>query len=69
MEHDPTTELLKQLQRAARRRDKLKQDVEEAEQAVNEIIRAGFEAKIPGQKLADAAGLSKPRAYQIRDGR
>jgi hypothetical protein len=29
----------------------------------------GLESGIPGEKLAEAAGLSVPRVYQIRDGR
>ena len=33
------------------------------------LIREGFEQGIPGEKLAEAAGLSVPRVYQIRDGR
>jgi len=30
-------------------------------------IREGFEQGILGEKLAEAAGLSVPRVYQIRD--
>jgi hypothetical protein len=33
------------------------------------LIREGFEQRISGEKLAEAAGLSVPRVYQIRDGR
>jgi hypothetical protein len=33
------------------------------------LIRAGFEQGIPGEQLAQAAGLSMSRVYQIRDGR
>jgi len=29
----------------------------------------GFEQHIPGEQLAEAAGLSVSRVYQIRDGR
>lgn len=68
-EHDPTTELLKSLKRAAAQRDRLKDKLSEAEGEVNAIVKEGFAAKIPGQTLADAAGLSKPRVYQIRDDR
>ncbi|WP_396902666.1 hypothetical protein [Mycolicibacterium sp.] len=68
-EHDPTTELLKSIKRAAAQRDKLKDKLAEAEAEVSSLIKDGFAAKIPGQTLAAAAGLSKPRAYQIRDDR
>jgi hypothetical protein len=37
--------------------------------AVLVLIREGFDSGIPGEQLADAAGLSVPRVYQIRDGR
>ena len=30
------------------------------------LIREGFESGIPGEQLADPAGLSVPRVYQIR---
>jgi len=33
------------------------------------LIRQGFEHGILGEQLAEAAGLSVPRIYQIRDGR
>jgi hypothetical protein len=33
------------------------------------LIREGFESGIPGEQLAEAAGLSVPRVDQIRDGR
>jgi hypothetical protein len=33
------------------------------------LIREGFEHGIPREQLAEAAGLSVPRVYQIRDGR
>jgi len=33
------------------------------------LIREGFEQGIAGEKRAEAAGLSVPRVYQIRDGR
>jgi hypothetical protein len=32
-------------------------------------IREGFEQGIPGERLAEAVGLSVPRVYQIRDGK
>jgi hypothetical protein len=33
------------------------------------LIREGFVHGIPGEQIAEAAGLSVPRVYQIRDGR
>jgi len=35
---------------------------------LRQLIRDGIEHG-PGEKLAEAAGLSLPRVYQIRDGR
>jgi hypothetical protein len=42
---------------------------DEADAELRRLIREGFEYGIPGEQLADAAGLSVPRVYQIRDGR
>jgi hypothetical protein len=42
---------------------------EAADAELRLLIREGFESGIPGEKLAEAAGLSVPRVYQIRDGR
>ncbi len=36
---------------------------------VRRLIREGFDQGIASEKLAEAAGLSVPRVYQIRDGR
>lgn len=40
-----------------------------ADAELRRLIREGFEEGISGEKLAEAAGLSLPRVYQIRDGR
>ena len=40
-----------------------------ADAALRRLIREGFESGIPGEQLAQAAGLSMSRVYQIRDGR
>ena len=40
-----------------------------ADAGLHRLIREGFENGIPGEKLAEAAGLSVSRVYQIRDGR
>jgi hypothetical protein len=37
--------------------------------SLRQMIRDGFEHGIPGEKLAEAEGLSLARVYQIRDGR
>jgi hypothetical protein len=42
---------------------------EAADAELRRLIREGFECEIPGEKLAEAAGLSLSRVYQIRDGR
>ena len=39
---------------------------EAADAELRRLIREGFEC--PGEQLAEAAGLSVPRVYQIRDG-
>ena len=43
--------------------------LDDAEAELRRLIRAGFEQGTAGEKLAEAAELSVPRAYQIRDGR
>ena len=43
--------------------------VEAADAELHRLIREGFEHGIPGEQLAEAAGLSVGRVYQIRDGR
>ena len=49
---------------------KRRQDAFDAADAeLRRLIRAGFEQGIPGEQLAEAAGLSASRLYQIRDGR
>ena len=42
---------------------------DDADAELRRLIREGFEYGIPGEQLADAAGPSVPRVYQIRDGR
>ena len=66
---DPTTKLLNAIRRAARKRDAAKVVLADAEEDVAVLIREGFEMGVSGPVIAEAAGLSKPRAYQIRDGR
>jgi hypothetical protein len=57
------------IRRAAKLRARRRAAVDEADAELRRLIREGFEQGIPGEKLAEAAGLSVPRVYQIRDGR
>jgi hypothetical protein len=57
-----TDELLQRVAYAAKRRQTFTDDL-------HALIREAFEAGLSGSKIADAAGLSTPRVYQIRDGR
>ena len=50
-------------------RERRRAAVDEADAELRRLIREGFEQGISGEKLAEAAGLSVPRVYQIRDGR
>jgi hypothetical protein len=40
-----------------------------ADAELRRLIREAFEHGISGERLAEAAGLSLARVYQIRDGR
>lgn len=42
---------------------------DDADAELRRLIRKGFDQGIAGEQLADAAGLSVPRIYQIRDRR
>jgi hypothetical protein len=57
------------IRRAAKLRDRRRHSLEAADAELRRLICEGFEAGIPGEQLAEAAGLSVPRVYQIRDGR
>jgi hypothetical protein len=57
------------IRRAAKVRERRRAAVDDADGELRRLIREGFEQGIPGEKLAEAAGLSVPRVYQIRDGR
>jgi hypothetical protein len=43
--------------------------LDEADAELRRLIREGFEQGIGEKQLAEAAGLSVARVYQIRDGR
>jgi hypothetical protein len=60
---------LELIRRAATLRERRRGALNAADAELRRLIVAGFEAGIPGDQLAEAAGLSVPRVYQIRDGR
>jgi len=57
------------IRRAAKSRERRRAALDDADAELRRLIREGFEQGISGEKLAEAAGLSVPRVYQIRDGR
>jgi hypothetical protein len=57
------------IRRAAKLRERRRAALDDADAELRRLIREGFEQGISGEKLAEAAGLSVPRVYQIRDGR
>jgi hypothetical protein len=57
------------IRRAAKLRERRRAAVDATDAELRRLIREGFEQGITGEKLAEAAGLSVPRVYQIRDGR
>jgi hypothetical protein len=57
------------IRRAAKLRERRRDAFDVADAELRQLISEGFDQGIPGEKLADAAGLSLPRVYQIRDGR
>lgn len=62
-------EHLARIRSTAKARALRQEAFEAADAKLRALIREGFEAGIPGAPLAEAAGLSLPRVYQIRDGR
>jgi hypothetical protein len=57
------------IRRAAKLRERRRAAFDAGDAELRRLIREGFEEGISGEKLAEAAGLSLPRVYQIRDGR
>lgn len=57
------------IRRAAKLRERRRASLDDADAELRRLIREGFEQGISGEKLAEAASLSVPRVYQIRDGR
>jgi hypothetical protein len=50
-------------------RERRKGAFDAADAELRRLIGEGFDQGITGEQLAEAAGLSVPRVYQIRDGR
>ena len=57
------------IRRAAKLRARRRGAFDAADAELRQLIREGFDQGIAGEQLAEAAGLSVPRVYQIRDGR
>jgi hypothetical protein len=57
------------IRRAAEQRERRQDAFDAADAELRRLIREGFKHGIPGERLAEAAGLSVSRVYQIRDGR
>jgi hypothetical protein len=57
------------IRRAAKVRERVRDAFDSADAELRRLIREGFSQGIPGEQLAEAAGLSVARVYQIRDGR
>jgi hypothetical protein len=67
--HCPLVDQLARIRRAAALRERRRGAFNDADADMRRLICEGFEYGIPGEQLAEAAGLSVPRVYQIRDGR
>jgi hypothetical protein len=57
------------IRRAAELRERQHDAFDAADTELRRLIRAGFKHGVSGERLAEAAGLSVSRVYQIRDGR
>jgi hypothetical protein len=57
------------IRRAARKRESRREAFEASDEDLRGLIREGFDQGLSGEKLAEAAGLSLSRVYQIKDGR
>lgn len=66
---DPDAALLAKIRTAAGRRSEARAIAAAAEGERDQLVRDALAAGIPASTVAAAAGLSKPRMYQIRDGR
>lgn len=64
-----TRDPLERIRGAAERVRQLQADVDTAESARDDLIREALAAGATWREVAAAAGISKPRVYQIRDRR
>jgi hypothetical protein len=60
---------LARIRRAAKARGRARDVYDDSDVQLRRLIREGFSQGITGESLAEAAGLSLSRVYQIRDGR
>jgi hypothetical protein len=60
---------LARIKRAAKMRERARDAFADSDAELRRLIREGFSQGISGERLAEAAGLSVARVYQIRDGR
>lgn len=60
---------LARIRRAAKVRERARDAYADSDTELRRLIREGFSQGIAGEVLAEAAGLSMSRVYQIRDGR
>lgn len=52
-----------------RRKEALEEHAGQLDAELTVLVRAAFKEGLTGPAIATAAHISKPRAYQIRDGR
>jgi hypothetical protein len=57
------------IRRAAKVRERRRDALDTADVELRHLIREGLELGIPAVQLAKAAGVTRARVYQIRDGR
>lgn len=57
------------IRRAAKTRERARAAFDDSDAELRRLIREGFSRGLTGEQLAEAAGLSVARVYQIRDGR
>jgi hypothetical protein len=60
---------LARIRRAAKVRERARDAYADSDAELRRLIREGFSQGITGEQLAEAAGLSVARVFQIRDGR
>ncbi len=62
-------DIIKAIEEARTKRLQANNDARALDEQMAELIRAAFQQGYSGPAIAKAAGLSKPRVYQIRNGR